>query len=138
MPVDLKDVGEYFDHMQRMWQGHGCSAEPLLPSGQVFEYERDEDGNYTGRGHLSARIGFPESEDAFLAIDDWLEPRPGYIARQSYAYDLIYKGAPLENWHRHHGSDHRHVGHERQRIESVTLEEAIEKSRDALSRATPP
>jgi hypothetical protein len=139
MTRQLKDVGEYFDQAQRMWERHGCDAEPLLPSGQLFEYELNERGKYTGRGHLSGRISFPEWSDAYLSIEDWLQPRRGYIVRQSYAYDLIFRGDRLENWHRHHGTEHRHDGHERRPISRVTLEEAIKKSRDVLARgAIPP
>jgi hypothetical protein len=58
MTRQLKDVGEYFDQAQRMWERHGCDAEPLLPSGQLFEYELNERGKYTGRGHLSGRSAF--------------------------------------------------------------------------------
>jgi hypothetical protein len=137
VPRDLKDVGEYFEHAQRMLARHGCSAEALLLSGELFEYETDGRGNYTGRGHLSARITFPEFPEAYLSIEDWLEPRRGYIVRQSYAYDLIYKGARLENWHRHHGGEHRHEGHDKHSIERLTLEQAVIKSRDVLAQPLP-
>jgi hypothetical protein len=138
VPKAVKDVGEYVDHVQKMWEGHGCSAEPLLPSGLPFEYEVDDRGKETGKGHVLARINFPESDDAYLAIEDWLEPHPSHIRRQTYAYDLIYRGAQLESWHMHHGGYHRHVGRERHAIQRVTLEEAIMRSRELLSRGLLP
>lgn len=137
MAKDLKDVGEYFDSVRRMWERQGCTAEPLLQSGNIFEYEIDDDGNHTGRGHLSGRITFHERDDAYLSIEDWLQPRRGYIVRESYSYDLIYQGARLANWHRHHGGEHRHEGRERHPIGRLTLEQAISTSREVLARETP-
>jgi hypothetical protein len=138
VPIQVKDVGEYFDHARKMWQGYGCGEEPLLPSGEPFEYEMDDRGNYTGRGHLLVRITFPEFPDASLAVEDWLAPRRNHIRRETYAYDLIYGEARLENWHRHHGSEHRHDDVGRHPIGRVTLEQAIEKSLTLLRRGVVP
>src|SRR3972149_3489350 len=103
-----KDVGEYFDRVQGEWERRQCSAEPVEHGGELFEYEVDDEGRPTGRGHLLVRITFAGFPDAYLAAEDWLVPRRGYIERQFYSYDLIVAGARLENWHRHHGGDHKH------------------------------
>jgi hypothetical protein len=129
----LRDVGDYFDRMQGEWERRHCTAEPLEDGGQIFEYEVDEIGRDTGRGHLLARISFAGFEDAYLAAEDWLVPHRGYIEREFYAYDLIISGGRLDNWHRHydHG-DHRHHGGGRTPIPRTTLVQAIEKCLDII------
>jgi hypothetical protein len=129
-----KDVGEYFDHVERMWHGYGCTAEPLGPQGAIFEYETHE-GKETGRGHLLARISLPGHPEAYLHVEDWLVPRRGHIERESYAYDLIFQGARLENWHYHHGQYHRHdADGTRRPAPRITLEDAIRRSLEVLER----
>jgi hypothetical protein len=129
----VKDVGEYFDDVQAYWDKHGCSAEPV-GNNPTFSYEVDENEKETGRGHLVARVTFPGFPDAFLHVEDWLRPVGGHIERDSYAYDLIYQGARLDNWHRHHGSQHRHDDEEHRKVPHprVTLKQAIDRSLEIL------
>ena len=128
----MKDVGEYFDHVQDYWEGCGCSAEPIADS-PIFSYEIDQaTGKETGRGHLLARITFPGFTESYLHVEDWLRPVRGHIERDYYAYDLIHKGGGLDNWHRHHGNEHRHIGQESVPWPRVTFQEALDMSLEIL------
>ena len=129
-----KDVGEYYDRVEGAWEALGCEAEPLSDY-PIFEYESDEHGRDTHRAHLLVRILFPDFSDAYLKVDEWLVGRVGHIIRETYAYDLIYQGARIDNWHRHRhhsGEDHNHDGADRHPIKPVHLVEVIKTSMEVL------
>jgi hypothetical protein len=133
---DLVDVAAYFDHVQTMWEGYGCTARDVAGE-RIFEYETDDEGRLNGLGHLLVELKFPGYDDSYLDVEDWLEPHSGHIRRAEYAYDLIHGGARLDCWHWHEGEYHTHDGRDRRPIARATLEDVINVTYRILEKAPP-
>ncbi|HVR72936.1 MAG TPA: hypothetical protein VMT52_01330 [Planctomycetota bacterium] len=123
-----RDVDDYFDHLEAFWAAREIEPTPLRPQADIFEVDKDAHPPRS-RGRISARLRFPFHPKAYLQVDESVvvHRKRGkyYHWRESYAYDLVYDGALLENWHRHrgrpgdtsgHSADHTHSGTDRMRI----------------------